>query len=73
MDKRDLSLDQTAYKNIVTVPNRSRHREHLVTFRVSPPVAPHWFPGDGLSNRRDRSLPCFEHDTVFTNESESLA
>jgi hypothetical protein len=53
MDKRDLTLDQTAHQNIVTVPNRSRHRENLAPFRVSPPAAPHWFPGDGLSNGRD--------------------
>ena len=73
MDKRDPSLDQTAHKNIVTVPNRSRHREDFVTFLVRPPAASHWFPGDGLSNRRDRPPSCFEHDTMLTDERESLA
>jgi hypothetical protein len=73
MDERDLSLDQTAHEHIVTFPDRSRHREDFVTFRVSPPAAPHWFSSDGLGNRRNRPLPCFEHDTVLTNERESLA
>jgi hypothetical protein len=73
MDKRDLSLDQTAHEDIVAVANASRHRENLVTFRMSPPAAPQWLSGYGLSNRRNRPPRGFEHDTVLTNESESLA
>jgi len=73
MDKRDLPLDETAYENIVTVTNRSCHRENLVTFRMRPPAAPHWLSSYGLGNRRDRPLRGFEHDTVPTNESETLA
>jgi hypothetical protein len=73
MDKRDLSFDETANEHIVAVANRSRHRENLVTFRVSPPASPHGLPGDGLSNRRNRPLRSFKHDTVLPNESESLA
>jgi hypothetical protein len=73
MDKRDLPFNETADKNIVTVANRSRHRENLVTFRMRPPATVYWLPSYGLSNRRDRPLRGFEHDTVLTNESESLA
>jgi len=73
MDKRDLPFDETAYKNIVAVTNRSCHRENLVTFRMRPPATPHWLSSDGLGKRRDRPLRGFEHDTVLTNESERLA
>ena len=72
MDKRDLPVNETAHENIVAVANRSRHRENLVTFRMRPPATPHWLASYGLSNRRDRPLRGFEHDTVLTNESESL-
>jgi hypothetical protein len=73
MDKRDLSLDKTAHENIVAVANRLRHRENLVTLRMRPPATPHWLSSYGVGNRRDRPLRGFEHDTVLTNESESLA
>jgi hypothetical protein len=73
MDKRDLSFDKTANEHIVAVANRSRHRENLVTLRMSPPASPHWLPDYGLSNRRNRPTRSFKHDTVLTNESESLA
>jgi hypothetical protein len=73
MDKSDLAPDQATHEDFVAVTDGSCHRENLVTLRVRPPAAPNWLAGYRRSERRDRPLRRFEHDTVLTNEREGLA
>jgi hypothetical protein len=73
MDKRNLALDEPTHEDIVAVADRSRHREDLMTFRMRPPATSNWLSSYELSKRRNGPLGGLEHDTVLTNESESLA
>jgi hypothetical protein len=73
MDKRDFALDQATHEDLVALPDGSRHRENLVTFRMRPPATPNWLSNYRRNKRRDRPLRGLEYDTVLTNESESLA
>jgi hypothetical protein len=73
MDKSDLTLNQATHEDIVTVADRSRHREDLVTFRMRPPATPNWLSTYDLRKRRDRPLRGLEYDAVLTNKSDSLA
>ena len=73
MDKGDLALDEATDENVAALADRSRHREDLVTLRMSPPAAPNRRSSDSLGKRRHRPLRRLEDDTVLSNERESLA
>ena len=73
MDKSDLAPDEATHEDFVAITDSSCHREDLATFRMRPPATPNWLSSDELGKRWDRPLRGFEHDTVLTNESESLA
>jgi hypothetical protein len=73
MDKSDLPLDQPTHQDIVTGTYCARHREDLMTFWVRPPATPNWLARDDLNKCQSRALRGFKHDTVLTNEGESLA
>ena len=68
MDKGDLAIDEATHEDIVALPDNSRRREYLVTFRMRPPTTPNWLSSYDLSKRRDRPLRSLEYDTVLTNE-----
>ena len=73
MDKRDLALVEATYENIIALADRPRHREDLVTLRMTPPTTSNWLSSDDLGKRRARPLRGLKYNTVLANESESLA
>jgi hypothetical protein len=73
MDERDFTFDKSTDKDIVALADRSRHGEDLVTFRMRPPVTSNALSRYGLSKRRDWPFRGLKHNTVFADESESLA
>jgi len=48
MYKRDLPVDQPTHEDIVTVADRARHREDLMTLRMRPPTASNRLSGYDL-------------------------